>query len=401
MINKANEFDIDDLHVGLKAQFEVDVDEKTIQLFAESSGDYNPLHIDAAYAKTTRFENRIAHGAFQVGLASSMVGMHLPGRHALVTNIQACFPAPLKYPTRVRVRGELTVWNPGFQSGRLKVVVETQQSQVTAEIHVTFTLHELLENEKKNPVDAYEKDCSSDSVKGNLPWLLITGASGGLGAQLVEILLEKYRVIAVIRNHSLPSELDGREGVFPIQVDLASGPSVFASLESQLPKQLYGVIHCAWPIPNKAGLLKSDDEAIVRHVSFGSSVTIGLARLLWNRVGAEGGRFVALGSDAGTNRPVVGLSAYSLGKATLEHTIRLLASEMACKRITVNGVSPNLVPTGMNKSLSKRQLLTVKAQIPQGRLCTATDVVECILFLLSPSASYISGQIIPLTGAQL
>lgn len=401
MDNKANELNVDDLNVGMKTQFEVDVDEKSIQLFAESSGDYNPLHVDAAYAETTRFENRIAHGAFQVGLASRMAGMHLPGRRALLTNFQASFPTPLKYPARVRVRGELTVWNPGFQSGRLKVVVETQQSQVTAEIHVSFTLHELQEDEKKKPVDAIENKSPSESVKSNLPWLLVTGASGGLGAQLVEKLLENYRVIAVTRTHSLPSELESRAGVFPVQVDLASGPSVFDDLASQLPQQLYGVIHCAWPVPNKAGLLKSDDEAIARHVSFGSSVTIGLARLLWNRVGEEGGRFVALGSDAGTIRPVVGLSAYSLGKATLEHTIRLLASEMACRGITVNGVSPNLVPTGMNKSLSKRQLLTVKAQIPQGRLCTATDVLESILFLLSPSSSYISGQIIPLTGAQL
>lgn len=401
MNNKADDLDIDDLHVGKKAQFEVDVNEKAIQLYAESSGDYNPLHIDEAYARTTRFGNRIAHGAYQIGLASRMAGMHLPGRRALITNIQASFPAPLQYPGRVRVRGELTVWNPGFQSGRLKVIVETEQSHVTAEIHVTFTLHELQENEKKTTADLYEEDLHSETEKGNLPWILVTGASGGLGVQLVEKLLESYRVVALTRSNSLPSELNDREGVFPIQVDLATGTSVFASLEDQLPKRLYGVVHCAWPLPNKSGLLKSDDEVIASHVSFGSSVTVGLARLLWNRVGTEGGRFVALGSDAGTIRPVVGLSAYSLGKATLEHTIRLLASEMACKGITVNGISPNLVPTGMNKSLSKRQLLTVKAQIPQGRLCSVSDVVDSILFLLSPSASYISGQIIPLTGAQL
>ncbi len=401
MINKADDLDIDDLHVGKKAQFEVDVDEKAIQLYAESSGDYNPLHIDEEYANTTRFGNRIAHGAFQVGLASRMAGMHLPGLRALVTNIQASFPAPLQYPSRVKVKGELTVWNPGFQSGRLKVLVETQQSQVTAEIHVTFTLHELQDNEKKALDDPCEDKQPSESIEGNLPWVLVTGASGGLGSQLVEKLLENYRVIALTRSNSLPPELDSRKGVFPIQVDLSAGSSVFADLESQLPDQLYGVIHCAWPIPNKSGLIKSDDEVIASHVNFGSSVAVGLARLLWNRVGADGGRFVALGSDAGTIRPVAGMSAYSLGKATLEHTIRLLAAEMACKGITVNGVSPNLVPTGMNKSLSKRQLLTVKAQIPQGRLCTVTDVVGSILFLLSPSSSYISGQIIPLTGAQL
>jgi 3-oxoacyl-[acyl-carrier protein] reductase len=401
MDNETSDLDSNDLHVGMKAEFEVDVDEKTILSFAESSGDYNPLHVDTAYAETTKFEARIAHGAFQVGLASRMAGMHLPGRHALVTNFQASFPAPLQYPTRVRVLGEVTAWNPETWTGRLKVVVATQQDQVTAEIYITFTFHELRENDKKTPVKAPEKANLYESVKGDLPWVLVTGASGGIGVPLMEKLLKKYRVIAAIRNHSLPPELDGRAGVLPIRIDLASGPSAITSLENQLPKQLYGVIHCAWPIPNKGGLLGSDDNIIDRHVSFGSSVTVGLARLLWNRVGADGGRFVALGSDWGTIRPNVGLSAYSLGKATLEHTIRLLASEMACKGITVNVVSPNLLPIGMNKSLSKRQLLTLKAQIPQNRLCSESDVAESILFLLSPSAAYLSGQIIPLTGAQL
>jgi 3-oxoacyl-[acyl-carrier protein] reductase len=401
MVNRANELDINDLHVGMKAQFEVDVDEKTILSFAESSGDYNPLHVDTAYAKNTKFETRIAHGAFQVGLASRMAGMYIPGRLALVTNFQAAFPTPLQYPNQVRVLGEVTVWNPETRTGRLKVVVETQQNQVTAEIYITFTFHELQENDKTIPVKASEKAYPYESVKGNFPWVLVTGASGGLGVLLVEKLLKKYRVIAVTRTHSLPPELDGREGVFPIKLNLASGPSAITILETQLPKRLYGVIHCAWPMPNKGGLLSSDDKIIDRHVSFGSSVTVGLARLLWNRVGDDGGRLVALGSDWGTIRPNVGLSAYSLGKATLEHTIRLLAAEMACKGITVNVISPNLMPIGMNKSLSKRQLLTLKAQIPKGRLCTASDVVENILFLLSPSAAYLSGQIIPLTGAQL
>ena len=45
--------------------------------FARTSGDFNPLHVDAAYAGRTTFRGRIAHGAYQVGLASALVGMYL------------------------------------------------------------------------------------------------------------------------------------------------------------------------------------------------------------------------------------------------------------------------------------------------------------------------------------
>src|SRR5262245_36153706 len=95
-----------DLRVGLSAEFERDITEADILAFAQTSGDFNPLHVDANYAAGTNYGQRIAHGAFQVGLASALLGMHLPGQNVLLTLVNAQFPLPLRFPSRVRVRGE-------------------------------------------------------------------------------------------------------------------------------------------------------------------------------------------------------------------------------------------------------------------------------------------------------
>src|SRR6202453_2622405 len=107
-----------DLKVGLTAAFEREVSEADIVTFATNSGDCNPLHIDRAYAQGTAYGERIVHGAFQVGLASALIGMHLPGRNVLLAGINARFPAPLYYPCKVSVRGEITAWNATSSSGQ-------------------------------------------------------------------------------------------------------------------------------------------------------------------------------------------------------------------------------------------------------------------------------------------
>lgn len=66
-----------------------------------TSGDANPLHVDSEYACQSNFAGRVVHGAFQVALASALIGMRLPGRNVLLGSANAKFPAPLYYPCRV------------------------------------------------------------------------------------------------------------------------------------------------------------------------------------------------------------------------------------------------------------------------------------------------------------
>src|SRR5690348_1457732 len=101
----------DELRPGLRAEFERDVTEADVLDFARNSGDCNPLHVDPGYAASSNFGGRIAHGAFQVGLASALLGMRLPGRRVLLGSVNARFPAPLFFPCRVAVQGEVSAWD--------------------------------------------------------------------------------------------------------------------------------------------------------------------------------------------------------------------------------------------------------------------------------------------------
>jgi 3-hydroxybutyryl-CoA dehydratase len=65
--------------VGQKAFFRKTITETDIVLCAAITGDFNPLHTDDVFAKSTRFGRRIAHGSIAAGLISTVIGMHLPG----------------------------------------------------------------------------------------------------------------------------------------------------------------------------------------------------------------------------------------------------------------------------------------------------------------------------------
>jgi NAD(P)-dependent dehydrogenase (short-subunit alcohol dehydrogenase family) len=170
-------------------------------------------------------------------------------------------------------------------------------------------------------------------------------------------------------------------------------------------RKLYGIVHAAWPGLPHGGLLQVEPEVIEQQLNFGVLSTTELARFLFTQSAQgtehQGGRLIVLSSTAATRKPVLPLASYSLGKAALEHTARLLAPELARRKITINVVCPSFIAVGMNKQSTERQQLKEEALIPLGRLCRPDDVAGLVQFLLSPEAAFISGEIIGLTGAQI
>ena len=385
------------LRVGLRAEFEREVSEADVLDFARSSGDYNPLHIDAAYAQTSNFQARIVHGAFQVGLASALLGMHLPGRNVLLGSVNARFPAPLYFPGRVCVRGEITSWDASLHAGQLRVLVlEATSRTPTAEIVMGFTLHEARQAAQPTPAPL-----PLSAAPKHEKAILVTGASGGIGAALVRALATRYCVLGLVNRRPLDDDLISSVNVSEVKADLAD-PGWEEKVAGVLgDRPLYGVVHAAWPGAPHGGLLQCPDDLLERQVAFGGAHLVRLARLLFSHVGDEGGRLVALGSIVGSAKPVLTMAAYSLGKATLEHTVRLLAPEMARKKVTVNAVCPSFVAVGINKQADERQQKLEASRVPLGRLCTAADVGGAVDYLLSPAASFVSGQGLGLSGGQL
>ena len=69
----------EDLSLGQNAEMTRTVGEADIAAFAAVSGDDNPVHLDAAFAATTPFKERIAHGMLAAGLITKVLGTQLPG----------------------------------------------------------------------------------------------------------------------------------------------------------------------------------------------------------------------------------------------------------------------------------------------------------------------------------
>ncbi|MDB6092102.1 MAG: 3-oxoacyl-[acyl-carrier-protein] reductase [Gammaproteobacteria bacterium] len=109
------------------------------------------------------------------------------------------------------------------------------------------------------------------------------------------------------------------------------------------------------------------------------------------------GRIINLTSIVGlTGNP--GQANYAAAKAGLLGFTKSLAREVASRGITVNAVAPGFIDTDMTRALTEEQRATLLAQIPLGRLGSASDIAATVLFLASPTASYITGETLHVNG---
>jgi len=98
----------EDLAVGQAAEFTKMVTEADIAAFAEVSGDFNPVHVDEAYAQATPFKGRIAHGMLSAAFISTVFGMKLPGPGCIYVAQSLNFKRPVRIGDTVVARCEVT-----------------------------------------------------------------------------------------------------------------------------------------------------------------------------------------------------------------------------------------------------------------------------------------------------
>ncbi len=94
--------------VGDSVSVSKTITDEDIHQFSTLSGDYNPLHLDDEYAKTTRFARRIGHGMLTAALISTLIGNHLPGRGALYLGQTLKFVAPVYPGDTITATGTIT-----------------------------------------------------------------------------------------------------------------------------------------------------------------------------------------------------------------------------------------------------------------------------------------------------
>ena len=120
-----------DFEIGEQASFTKTVTEADVTTFAGLIGDFNPLHVDAEYARKSRFGRRIAHGMFAGGLISAVLGNRLPGPGSIYLSQQIEFLAPVYIGDTITATAEVTEWRSDKRILTLKTdCVNQDQVQV-------------------------------------------------------------------------------------------------------------------------------------------------------------------------------------------------------------------------------------------------------------------------------
>ncbi len=118
--------------VGQTHREERVIDDRLVQAFAEVSGDRNPIHLDEALARTTRFGQRIAHGGILFGMISKVLGMDMPGLGTVYLGQTCTFKLPVFIGDKVRLEATIVELLPKSMA-RIATVITKQTGEVVLE----------------------------------------------------------------------------------------------------------------------------------------------------------------------------------------------------------------------------------------------------------------------------
>lgn len=235
---------------------------------------------------------------------------------------------------------------------------------------------------------------------------LITGGSRGIGAACVRAFAEDGYAVAFLYNHSREKadtlvqtlRAEGRD-VSAWQCDVADAAQVKAVTAEILRtyRRIDALVNCAGIA--RIGLFTDMTEDEWDHlfaVNVRSAFSVTKA-VLPGMISRQAGAVVNVSSMWGE----VGAScevAYSAAKAALIGLTKALAKEVGPSGVRVNCVTPGVIDTDMNAQLTDEDRASLAEETPLGRIGEAAEVAKTILFLCGEGASFITGQILGVSG---
>lgn len=234
---------------------------------------------------------------------------------------------------------------------------------------------------------------------------LITGAGTGIGAACARALAAEGAVVACTSLASDPYQevvdsitaAGGRAVGIPLNV---TRPEEAEQVVERIAKELGGV-HI---LLNNAGI--TDDQLIMRmkpeswrkvlsvNLDGVFNVTQPTVKVM---VRQREGRIISVSSVVGLMGNA-GQSNYSASKAGIIGFTKSLARELGSRNITVNAIAPGFIQTAMTDRLNDEQRKALLANLSIQRLGTADDIAAVVLFLAGPGGSYITGEVINVSG---
>jgi 3-hydroxybutyryl-CoA dehydratase len=123
----------EDIQVGDKASRSKTISESDVYLFAGITGDFNPIHVNAEYAKESLFKERVVHGILTTGLISAVIGTQLPGTDTIYLSQKVDFKAPVKIGDTVTAEVEVLEKKDAKHIILLRTTVTNQNDVVVIE----------------------------------------------------------------------------------------------------------------------------------------------------------------------------------------------------------------------------------------------------------------------------
>ncbi len=231
--------------------------------------------------------------------------------------------------------------------------------------------------------------------------ILITGATGGIGGALIKkfVALQGDVLATGTKVEKLDTLKKENPSIKVKKFDIADHSNIQEFVEN-VSLELGGIDI----LINNAGInmdnlsLRMKDDEWKKVIDINLTSTFLLAKhsikiMLKNKFG----RVVNITSIVGHSGNL-GQANYSASKAGIIGMSKSLAIEYAKKNITVNCVSPGFIVSNMTMNIAEKVKLFLTSRIPMGKLGTGEDVSNCVAFLSSESASYITGETIHVNG---
>jgi len=238
---------------------------------------------------------------------------------------------------------------------------------------------------------------------------LVTGASRGIGRAIALALAEAGAIVAVNYRADERAAADvvrqivaqgGDAQAFQADVaDPAAVDALFAAVKARFGDPTILVNNAGI---NRDGLLLrmgvEDWDAVLAADLRGPFLCTRAA--LRGMIRRRAGRIINISSVVGLMGNA-GQANYAAAKAGLIGLTRATAREVASRGITVNAIAPGFIETDMTASMTDDQRAAVLRMVPMERFGQASEVAAAVVFLASPAASYITGQVLTIDGGMV
>ena len=231
---------------------------------------------------------------------------------------------------------------------------------------------------------------------------LVTGASGGIGAEIARTLHATGATVGLSGTRvdplqALAAELGERAHALPC--NLSDMDAVDA-----LPKQAAEIMGAVDILVNNAGITRDNLFMRMSNEEWQSVLDVNLTAtfrlckgVMRGMMKARWGRIINISSVVGaTGNP--GQANYAASKAGMVGMSKSLAYEVASRGITVNAVAPGFIETAMTGKLTEDQKSAIMSQIPAGRMGRPEEIAAGVLYLASPEAAYVTGTTLHVNG---